>query len=273
MKELTIKEMQNIELDILIFLKNICEKNNLKYYLAYGTLIGAIRHGGFIPWDDDIDVMMPREDYEKLIEIVNNSNNNTTYKMICIDSDANFTAPLAKIIDTRTKLVQHYGFIEKIELGVYIDIFIIDGVPGNYENGKKYYDEAYAIYRKWSAANTMMFQPRVNKIVSFLRWIKRIPLKIIGYKYWLNKLEEHNKRYSFYNCEYVSVLEAGTKVASRNVWPRSYFGDKRKVIFENQEFAVPDNYDAILRAEYGNYMKLPPIDKQISHHYTKVYWR
>lgn len=273
MRRVTDEEIKNIALDILKYFRDICEENNLKYYLAYGTLIGAIRHKGFIPWDDDIDVVMPREDYYKLVDLFKSQNIDSKYKLVSVDTEEDFTAPLAKIIDTRTKLIQSYGFIEKVELGVYIDIFILDGAADNYEQALQHYENAYSIYLKWIRANTMMFVPRQNKLKSFVFWMRNIPLKIKGYNYWLNLLLEHNKQYSFYDCKYVSVLEAGTPGAKRNVMKASDFGDGINVLFEGEEFRAPINYDTLLRQEYGDYMELPPEDKQVSHHYAEACWK
>ena len=272
MRELSNEEIQKIELDILVFIKKICEENNLRYYLAYGTLIGAIRHKGFIPWDDDVDIMMPRKDYLKLIELIK-KRDQYRFKLVSIDTDSNFTAPLAKVIDTNTRLVQHYGFIEKVELGVYIDVFLLDGASDNYEEALRYYDEAYNLYTCWSRADTKMFTPSTNKLISFSRWLRNLRFKVKGYPYWLKKLEQHNQKYDFDSCKYVSVLEAGTKGAPRNVWPKSYFENTIDVIFEGVKFKAPKQYDEILKKEYGDYMQLPPKEKRVSHHYSDIYWK
>lgn len=272
MREITNEEIQKIELDILAFIKKICDENNLRYYLAYGSLIGAIRHKGFIPWDDDVDIMMPRKDYLKLIDLIKKENQ-TRFKLVSVDTDPNFTAPLAKVIDTRTKLVQHYGLIEKVELGVYIDIFLLDGVSNDYDQALKYYDEAYYLYTVWQRADTKMFVPSQKKISSFVYWLKNLRFKVRGYQYWLKKLELHNKRFDFDKSKYVSVLEAGTPGADRNVWPKSYFENTIDVPFEGIMFKAPKNYDEILRREYGDYMKLPPKEKRISHHYSDIFWK
>ena len=273
MTQVSNEEMKDIEIKILKYIKSVCEKNNLKYYLAYGTLIGAVRHGGFIPWDDDIDIIMPREDYKKLGQIINSDNTQEVYKLVSIDTEKEYTAPLAKVIDTRTTLVQHYGFNEKVELGVYVDVFIVDGVPGNYEDGIHYYNEAYRIYEKWAKANLSIFPPKMNKIKSIILWIYSIPFKLKGYRFWLNKLENHNSKYSFYDSKYVSVLEAGTMEPEKNVWPQKCFGNKGSVIFEGEEYSAPEDYDLLLKSEYGDYMVLPPEDKRVSHHRYEVYWK
>lgn len=131
MDEFTIQDVQKLEFDILKYIKKVCDENKINYYLAYGTLIGAVRHHGFIPWDDDIDIMMPREDFIKFVESTNKDKHDY-FKVVCRENNTNFTAPLPKVIDSRTKLTQHYGFIEKVDLGVYVDIFILDGAGGGH---------------------------------------------------------------------------------------------------------------------------------------------
>lgn len=270
-KEFDIKDVQALILDILRYFKTMCDENGLKYYLAYGTLIGAVRHQGFIPWDDDVDVHMPRDDFKKLVQIMK-ENPHPYYRLVCRENNPEFTAPLPKLVDSRTRLTQSYGFIEKVELGVYIDIFLLDGAGKSKEEGYEYYKDAYKLYKHWNRADTMMFPQGKNKFVSLLKWIKHVPEKAKGIYYWLDKIEEHNSKQSFYDCDFIGALEAGTPQAERNVWPRSYFEDAERLMFEGTEFRVPCNYDAVLRGEYGDYMKLPPIEKRVSHHKYDITW-
>ena len=123
-----LEQMQKIEFDILKYIKDVCDRNGVIYYLAYGTLIGAVRHSGFIPWDDDIDIHMAREEYFRFVEILK-MNPHPYYKLVSRDTDKAFTAPLPKVIDTRINLIQDYGFIEKVTLGPYVDIFILQVFP------------------------------------------------------------------------------------------------------------------------------------------------
>lgn len=109
-----IKEIQKIELNILKYFKSVCVANGLRYYMAFGTLIGCVRHKGFIPWDDDIDVFMPYSDYLKLVQIFKNSDQKK-YKLVSYETDDRYTAALPKIIDTDTHLIQNYGFVEKVD--------------------------------------------------------------------------------------------------------------------------------------------------------------
>ena len=123
MQKLNLEEIQKIELDILIYLDKICKENNIKYYLSSGTLLGAIKYKGFIPWDDDIDVVLFRSDYLKLIDVL--GKNDEKYKILSIYNTEDYYYPFAKLVDTRTVLIENSKKIK--DMGVYIDIFPIDG--------------------------------------------------------------------------------------------------------------------------------------------------
>lgn len=271
-KNITLVEMQAIELNILKFLKETCDKNHIIYYLAYGTLIGAVRHQGFIPWDDDIDVMMPREDYEKLVAIMS-LNEHPYYKLISMDTFPEFTAPLPKIIDARTSLVQNYDYVERVPLGIYVDIFILDGVGGDLETARKFYQDAFSLYQKWRKADLKMFPTNHSKMYGLLRWIKNSPYKIKGIPYYLKKMKIHNSRYTFSESKYVSTLETGTDVPEKCIWEKERFGCGKNLEFNGEFFRVPNDYDIVLRSEYGDYMKLPPKEKRASNHIYTLEWK
>lgn len=272
MDEFTIEVVQDLEYGILKYIKKICDENDIRYYLAYGTLLGAVRHEGFIPWDDDIDIFMPREDFNKFVSVTNKAPHDY-YKVICRENNKNFTAPLPKVIDSRTQLIQNYGFIESVELGVYVDIFLLDGAGNDYDEASKFYLESYKLYKHWIHADTKMFIPNNNRFVSFMKWVKHIPDKIPGIYYWLDKIEKHNSKWSFYEKEYVGALEAGTAKAVNNVWPKDFLDDNFELKFRDEMFRVPSNYDYLLGIEYGKYMELPSVDKQQSHHKYNLTWK
>ena len=126
MKEISFEESKKLELDILLAVADFCNKNNLTYFLAYGTLIGAIRHKGFIPWDDDIDIQMPREDYNKFIETFSHER----YKTIAPGTPLSKHS-FVKVIDTETVKIEAHKKYKKGFLGVDIDIFPLDGTPSD----------------------------------------------------------------------------------------------------------------------------------------------
>lgn len=271
MREIDYKKCQEIELDILLFFRDLCNSNGLTYYLTYGTLIGAIRHEGFIPWDDDIDVFMPREDYLKLVKIMQ-VQPNKRFKLIAHEVVDDFEATLPKIIDTRTKLTQDYGYKEYSGLGVYIDIFILDGVGDSIEDARSHYKASYASFRRWSRASTKMFISNRNKAKTLLQWIRNIPYKIKGPKYYVEEQSKINQAYSFSECKFVSDMTIGMNCGDDYIWPREIFSNVVLKKFEGHEFAVPSGYDYLLKKVYGDYMILPPKEKQVSHHQYVATW-
>ena len=274
-KEITLHDMQQIELDLLIYLKNICDEHNLKYYLAYGTLIGAVRHQGFIPWDDDVDVMMPQEDYDKLVKIMRDKPH-PYYQLVSTATYPNFTAPLPKIIDTRTVLEQHYDFVERVQLGVYIDIFILNGLTDDIETAKVLRKESLKLYRRWLRADSTLFPPGKSKLYGLARRVRNLPYKLYGITRSVKKLEKNNKKYSFYQSKFTAVLNEGIpkgESPDKSIMPMEWFGKGTELLFEGTKFRAPENYDIILRNIYGDYMKLPPENERKSEHSYTVYWQ
>lgn len=269
---ISLKKIQKIELGILKYLNDICLKNDITYFLAYGSLIGAIRHGGFIPWDDDIDVMMFREDFYKLIEALNKYPF-SYYKLVSYETNSRFTAPLPKIIDTRTKLIQNYDYHERVSLGVYVDIFILDGVGNTSLEAKRRYRKSIELYRKWRFSDLRVFPPHHSKIYGLLRYAKYLPNNIFGISYRLNKLKEFGEEKKVSESLYVSTFGTGSESVERNIWLKSDFLPTQRISFENLQLSIPRNYDKILRCEYGDYMKIPPVDKRKSHHTYTLGWR
>ena len=193
----SVQQMQNIEYNILKFIKGVCERNNLHYYLAYGTLIGAVRHNGFIPWDDDIDILMPRNDYEKFVKAVE-AENHPYYKLVSKETEENFTAPLPKVIDSRIELVQNYSFIEKVVLGPYVDLFILYGCGESEEQALNRFETCYKVFKKWLIADTD-FSKTANRFNAMLKRIFYFPIKKKGYKSFLHDLSTECTVYSYHS--------------------------------------------------------------------------
>lgn len=271
-KEISLEEMQEIELGILKYIKSVCEQNGLRYYLAYGTLIGAIRHQGFIPWDDDVDIMMPREDYNRFVRITN-ENPDKTYKLMSYETCGEFTSFLPKVIDTRTTLIQNNGFIEKINLGVYVDIFVLDGIGNTYDEAVKKYQQVYNSYKKWLYCDTKVFIPNSrNYIKDILRFIRNLPYKFNSIRFYLDKLSKVVQELDYDNSLYVCQTGLMFKKHKKHIYLKTDIDEGVDVQFAGDYFKAPSNYDALLRQNYGDYMKLPPESERISHHYYEVFW-
>lgn len=271
-KAISLKETQKLELGILKYLDNICRKNNIQYFLAYGSLIGAVRHKGFIPWDDDIDIMMPRSDFYKLLNVVKNDEH-PFYKIIAFENNRKFTAPLPKIIDSRTQLIQNYDFKERVDLGVYIDIFILDGAGKSLDEAELNYLRSIDLYKKWRIADLKLFPPHKSRIYGILRWIKNSPYKVMGISYYLKKIKMFGEERSIEKSTYVATFTTGVENPQRNIWSKNYFYPAKEADFAGLKLMIPYKYDEILKCEYGNYLKLPPINERKSHHDYSLKWR
>lgn len=252
-----LEELQKIELNILIHIDKICRENDLTYYLAYGTLIGAVRHKGFIPWDDDIDIVMPRPDYEKLMKIMQKANGR--YKFISLETcKLDYNYPFAKIFDSKTRLVEGYRPMEE-ELGVYVDVFPIDGLGNTKEEVSDYSKKI----EKYSKQIWYLGTVKHNGIKGRL-------LNIIGRKNINRWLVKNAKKNNFYKSKYAGGLTG--LWGEKEVMETKYYMDKIEMDFEGNKFYVPKHYDYILTKWYGNYMQLPPEKERVRHHGFDAWW-
>ena len=263
-----IKIIQNKILEILKIFIETCEENNLTYYALGGTLLGAVRHGGFIPWDDDIDIGMPREDYEKFKKIANEKFNDR-YLFLSEDTPG-YKKAFSVIRDTSTKIVMNYSNIEQEE-SLWIDIFPIDGLPK--KGIKRKLQEKSYLYRRMmvqlSQFNSIVNQNKANR-----PWYETAIIKIAGIVKIENLLsfEKAQQKYLATIKKY-SVAEgyAGNYTGAyklRELVPSEYFGNARKLQFETVELSVPEKYNEYLCAIYGEkYMQLPPEEQRVPHQY------
>ena len=266
MREIQFEEMKKIELNILIYFTEVCEENNLRYYLGGGTLLGAVRHKGFIPWDDDIDVMMPRPDFQKLLSL---SINNENYNIIK-PGTAGYYYNFAKLVDTRT-ILEEKG-IKRIDgLGVYIDIFPLDGMPETPDAWKKRFKELNSIRKRIN--NTCLLKPKFHRnpfaylnACRIYNSNKNIDLSSLQKKYLDSALKN-----SFDDSEF--VFAAGGAYGARDIFPGKWFEKEIELQFENLAVKAFNGYDFYLTQLYGDYMTLPPEDKRVTPHHSIVYFK
>lgn len=266
MREIQFEEMKKIELNILTYFTEVCEENNLRYYLGGGTLLGAVRHKGFIPWDDDIDVMMPRPDFQKLLSL---SINNENYNIIK-PGTAGYYYNFAKLVDTRT-ILEEKG-IKRIDgLGVYIDIFPLDGMPETPDARKKRFKELNSIRKRIN--NTCLLRPKFHRnpfaylnACRIYNSNKNIDLSSLQKKYLDSALKN-----SFDDSEF--VFAAGGAYGARDIFPGKWFEKEIELQFENLSVKAFNGYDFYLTQLYGDYMTLPPEDKRVTPHHSIVYFK
>ena len=268
-KQLSIDEIKKCEINILSTFADFCDKNYLRYYLAYGTLIGAVRHQGFIPWDDDIDVEMPRSDYNKLIEILSHQNNFITENIeLKTPFSNNYQYPFAKVIDNST-FVQELTMKTKYKTSVWIDIFPLDNIPDSHQKAEKFINKAkkmskyyfYTIERKYSGKDF------IGKIkFNTIRMILTPVYKIISQK---QRIDRFVQKYADQETKCFSELIANNN-AERSIRENSDLS-QTKILFENRMYTTFENYDKVLRNYYGDYMKLPPEEERVFAHSLTAY--
>lgn len=268
----SLEEVQKIEFDILVYIDNYCKKNNLRYFLAGGTLLGAVRHKSFIPWDDDLDIAMPRPDYDKLLENFNSYAvaEELPYCIKFIRNDDNYCFPFAKIQDSRTVINErNRPKFNCSNMGIYVDIFPIDGFPSNESGSVK---KLVSVQKKCFRMG-LSFSSYIN--LNFYEKLKLTFYKIMFSFRNREKLIENEqdklRKYDFDKSPYV-VSTFGMK-GEKEIIEQKYFSKAIKMKFVDREFMVPIGYDEYLTQMYGDYMKLPPEEQRISPHDIEAYWR
>lgn len=264
MREITsLDELKSIELDIMKKIHTFCVENNIQYYLAYGTLIGAIRHKGFIPWDDDIDIWMVRPEYEKFMATFGEY---ARQHDLCIAS--NRTKPymcraFAKICDTRT-IQYEPKYIDKDPRGVFVDIWPLDGYPNNKIHRMLHQKKLLAEFGMLYASLTKLeyIPEEQKKKRTLIKLFQHFDSGII-----LKEYEKTSRKYKYEDSDY---LFSGRPVC---FFKKEWFSKQILWNFEDTQFFVPNGYDDLLRSVYGDYMKLPPVEQQKPHHVIDTYWK
>ena len=267
-------ENRRLLLDILEYCADICEKNNVRYFLSGGTLLGAIRHKGFIPWDDDIDVNVPRLDCEKLVKLINEDKNNSCYEVYSIGNDP--YAPECRwfrIYDNRTVCEDTWGGRMKKPWyhPMFLDVFPVDGYPSTMEEtlkfckGMKFYANLMICWRNKG------LNPE-NLLVCIRQKIAFVVSRIIGIKTIHKMCLKYVTKYDSETSEYVGVAAITNYFPNESVKRVDYYKPV-KVEFEGRMYNAPSNYETYLTQIYGNYMELPPIEKRNSGHQFVNYWK
>ena len=262
-------DLQKVQLDILKDFIRVCEKNNLKYFLVSGTCLGAVRHKGFIPWDDDIDVGMPREDYDKLLALQKDFKERyfiQTYK-----TDPKYLYNFAKIRDSETTYIENNFMTTQINHGVWLDVFPLDGFSYEYEDSAKFEKEVKKTWRKTILGYPWNLRRKFSKRTFF----KDLGLNIVALlTFWTGVGHYRNKSVEkrLTRIPYSKAKTVGNHYGiyyKKEAMPIEWFGEGSKATFEGVEVIIPKEWDKYLTKLYTDYMTPPPEDKRIGHHFDK----
>lgn len=265
MKEIKdIKEIQSIELGILKKIHSFCIAENLRYSLCAGTLLGAIRHKNFIPWDDDVDIFMPRPDYERFCAKFHAEG----VSLHSHKTDKNYIYPFAKVYDDSTLLREN--FCPKIAAGVYVDVFPVDGFPDNGESLLQAVRERRFWTRWASYKNLPLFRKSRAFWKTLILWAIRIPLVFFPTRFFMENFSIRVMRYGFENRPFVGNLTWGYGV--KEAMPAEAFSSFIDVDFADAKFKAIVGWETYLRNVFGDFMQLPPPEKRVSHHSFRA-WR
>lgn len=271
---MTLKDVQNVSLDILLDVDKFCKDHKIKYSLAGGTLLGAIRHKGFIPWDDDIDIMLPRPDYERLCKDYRSNN----FKLVSSENDFSCMIGYARICDFRKTMVNHSSWTSQ-EVGIWIDVFPFDGAPDDFEKFKVYYSgfrKPWLSIFKNRAIQEGQLPGNTRKLNLIIDVVNCLHIK------WINKFIGHIKtralekkalKIGFGDTDHVSQFvfpEPGPK----EYYSLDSFRKYIDVCFEGHCFSSIAGYPEYLTGMYGDYMQLPPENQRVpKQDYLNFYWK
>lgn len=254
--------VQSVLLEMLKWFDRFCRDNNLHYYAIGGTLLGAVRHAGFIPWDDDIDLGMPREDYERLEKMMGNSVWDGYLLETPLSEDPDFCYPFCKLYDTRTTLIENVRC--KLRRGLYIDIFPIDGVGEDLAQGLKHYRRVAGAYRFYLSRIAGMRKGRSLFKNTAVVLTGMVPDFLISKRNQRMSIDSLCRKYDIASSRYGGNLLGNW--GEREIVDLRFFGQPVEHPFEDMMLYCVEDYDGYLTSIYGNWRALPPKEKQISHH-------
>ena len=260
MRQITdINELRQIQMGILDHVHQYCEAHGLTYFLSSGSLIGAVRHGGYIPWDDDIDIYMPREDYEKFLASYRDDKG--VYRAINPQTETHYYYTFAKVVDQRTRMVEKET--EGYEIGVYMDIFPVDFVTDDLQERERIFKQKKLLYkiRRCKISKT-------NPLKSCMAyWV---------YKCWPMSVKQIERKIRHLivldmpTTTVCNMTEAGPSI--KGCFPAEDLASSVDIEFEGKKYKTMVEYKDYLERTYGDYMTMPPMEQRVTHKF-EAYWK
>ena len=256
------EELKQLQLDLLDTVAEFCKNNEICYWLDFGTLLGAVRHGGYIPWDDDIDIGMPRSDFEKFIRSFNVPG--ARYQVHCFENNKTFYYPYAKVLDSKTVLFEPDE--NGIKLSVNIDVFPYDNAPDSKQARKLWHARA-TIFYYCNILRNMNSKPCGGAARRLLIRMMRLSLKPFPKEFFCAKQVKNAEMYRDHETGEVCEISYPCPTAIILPLPDPF----TECEFEGKRYQIPESYDEWLTAVYGDYMRLPPPEQRQSHHKFVAY--
>lgn len=264
MKEIFSEELKQLQLSILDYVDAFCRRNNVFYTMSGGTLLGAVRHKGFIPWDDDIDIQMLRDEYSRFIDLWQKEKNHP-FELISIESGNNAGYAFAKVCNPNTLTVVD-GVVRP---GVFLDVFPVDKVK-NEKDFRRRHMRIKHLYKRANGA--FILQKAKTKKISMWEYVRAFVLSLgVDRNYWAKQINKLAQKYNGTNSILVFEMISGMKC--KRPMPIKIFTEYIDLPFENRMYMAVKDYDCYLSSTFGDYMKLPPIEQRVKVHGFIPYWK
>lgn len=262
MRKIDIDELKKLQINILDEVHSCCMRHNINYWLDSGTLLGAIRHNGYIPWDDDIDIGMLRPEYEKFRKVFNQENDR--YKFVCAEDDNDYCYAFGKVLDTETILYE--PDLQGKKIAVNVDIIIYDNAPDDDKEVAKMYRKRN-FYRGCNIARSQKNDtiPGIKRRIAFK--ILNIVLRPFPKNFFALKMSQNAQKYKDVDTKRVGSFTCYAVFACE----KDIFASFTDHIFEGKDYKIPIGYERWLKTIYGDYMQLPPAHKRVSTHVFEAY--
>ena len=269
--KLSVREIQLASLEILKCIDAVCKQEGLHYWLMFGSLIGAVRHKGFIPWDDDLDIAMPIDDYHRLMTyFVDHAEDFAPLVLIKPTLGLNRPFLITRVSDTRYKQIGEFGDLIP-EMGTFVDVYPLDGLGSDIETALAHKERAYNLVLLYLRANNFKYYNKSAGIGKRL-FKKCIAVALGSPMKYQRRLFDLCERYTYNSSAFVSNVR-WTSTPDKSIYRKQWFEETRFLLFEGLEMPVPIGFDALLRNDYGDYMQLPSKENRVGHHFYSILQR
>lgn len=268
-RQISWEEQRQIQIEILKHVDCFCKENSIQYSLAFGTLLGAVRHKGYIPWDDDIDIMMTRDNYEKF----RNTYKSERYPLADLKTNQSHPVPMGKIYDSQTYF--YYRKNIKRKYGLFIDVFPFDKVPDDFDERMKWLESVKTFIRYNSFKNNSFSYSLSSSSLKgklFGCFVKLFLCREYVHKKLEDLYVKYNNVEEYHNLSVPAVMVMSKRNHSI-VFPEILFKEYASIVFEGTQYQCIKDFDSFLSIYYGNYMELPPIEQRVGKHGIVAFYK